>query len=331
MAEDKGVGITLTGFLLNEQTKNENATGDFTLLVSSIQLACKAISTAVRKAGILGMYGLEGTVNVQGEEVKKLDILSHDNFCSALKHSTKASVLVSEEKEDPIILDGEGKYCLVFDPLDGSSNIDCNVSVGSIWGIYKRDDTSSIGSIKDVLKPGTELVSAGYCMYGSSTQIVLTFGKGVHLFTHDPSVGEFLLTTRDVKIPNNPKTIYSTNEGNWQYWHEPVKNFVNRCKMMQPKPYSARYVGSMVSDVHRTLLYGGIFMYPGDTKSPNGKLRLLYEGNPMSMIIEQAGGKATTGTQRVLEVIPKHIHERVPCFLGCNRDVDMLLEEFAKK
>lgn len=308
------------------------ATGDFTILLTSVQLACKAISTAVRKAGILGMYGLEGSVNVQGEEVKKLDILSHDNFVSALKYSTKVSVMVSEEQEDAIILeDCNGKYCLVFDPLDGSSNIDCNVSVGSIFGIYQRASTSGPGKVEDVLQPGTKLVGAGYCMYGSSTQMVLTFGSGVHVFTHDPSVGEFLLTMKDVKIPEKPKTIYSANEGNYQYWYPPVQRFVERCKMMEPKPYSARYVGSMVSDVHRTLLYGGIFMYPDDKKSPKGKLRLLYEANPMSMIIEQAGGKSTTGKQRVLDLQPTSIHERTPIFLGCKRDVDMLLEEFAKE
>mmetsp|Transcript_2283 Transcript_2283/g.7048 ORF Transcript_2283/g.7048 Transcript_2283/m.7048 type:complete len:339 (+) Transcript_2283:152-1168(+) len=322
-------GLTLTGFLLNHQQFVQEATGDFTILMSSIQLACKAISTAVRKAGILGMYGLEGSVNVQGEEVKKLDILSHDNFVSALKYSTKVGVMVSEEVEDVIIVNGSnGKYCAVFDPLDGSSNIDCNVSVGSIFGIYKRD-VDEEPSVKDVLQPGTELVAAGYCMYGSSTQMVLTFGEGVHVFTHDPSVGEFILTNKDVKIPENPKTIYSVNEGNSKYWYPAVSNFVDRVKTAD-KPYSARYVGSMVSDLHRTLLYGGIFLYPADKKSKNGKLRLLYEANPMSMIVEQAGGKSTTGFERVLDIVPDSIHQRTPIFIGCTRDVDMLLEEFDK-
>mmetsp|Transcript_26237 Transcript_26237/g.57275 ORF Transcript_26237/g.57275 Transcript_26237/m.57275 type:complete len:246 (-) Transcript_26237:4709-5446(-) len=238
-------GLTLTGFLLNQQQSQEEATGDFTILLSSIQLACKTISTAVRKAGILGMYGLEGSVNVQGEEVKKLDILSHDNFVQALRYSTKVSVMVSEEVEEPIVLqESKGRYCVVFDPLDGSSNIDCNVSVGSIFGIYKKKD-SSPGTVADVLQKGTELVAAGYCMYGSSTQLVLTFkGSGVHVFTHDPSVGEFLLTQKDVKIPSNGgKTIFSANEGNAKYWYEPVTNFVNRVKFAD-KPYSARYVVS---------------------------------------------------------------------------------------
>lgn len=278
------------------------------------------------------MYGLDGTVNVQGEQVKKLDILSHDNFVNAIRSSTKACVLVSEEVEDPIIIQDpkkRGRYCCVFDPLDGSSNIDCNVSVGSIFGIYKKREASP-GTIEDVLQPGTNLVAAGYTMYGSSTQMVLTFGAGVHIFTHDPAIGEFILTDRNVKIPENPQKIYSVNEGNSIYWHEPVKRFVERVKTTE-KPYSARYVGSMVSDVHRTLLYGGIFMYPNDKKSPKGKLRLLYEANPMSFIMEQAGGKSTTGTGRVLEVQPTSIHERTPIFIGCARDVDMLLEEFAKE
>lgn len=324
-------GITMTGFLLAEQQKASESTGDFTILMSSIQLACKAISTATRKAGILSLTGLQGSTNVHGEDVKKLDILSHDNFVSALKYSTKVSVMVSEEQDEVIVLEkSKGKYCAVFDPLDGSSNIDCNVSVGSIFGIYKRDDIDAEPSIKDVLKPGKELVAAGYCMYGSSTQMVLTFGAGVHVFTHDPSVGEFILSNKDVKIPENPKTIYSVNEGNSKYFHPPVTRFVERVKTME-KPYSARYVGSMVSDVHRTLLYGGIFMYPNDTKSKNGKLRLLYEANPMSFIIEQAGGKSTTGKGRVLDVMPTSIHERCPIFLGCTRDVDMLLEEMAKE
>lgn len=298
--------------------------------MSSIQLACKSISTAVRKAGILGMYGLAGSVNVQGEEVKKLDILSHDNFVSALKYSTKVSVMVSEETDDLIVVEGSsGKYCAVFDPLDGSSNVDANISTGTIFGIYKR--SSEAPSVSDVLQPGTELVAAGYCMYGSATQMVLTFGDGVHVFTHDPSVGEFLLTTKSVKIPDTPKTIYSCNEGNYSLWHAPVQRFVEKVKFAEPKPYTARYVGSMVSDVHRTILYGGIFMYPNDKKTVNGKLRLLYEANPMSMIVEQAGGKSTTGTMRVLDIQPTSIHQRVPIFLGCKRDVDMLLEEFAKE
>lgn len=328
MTEFTSNPITLTRWILANTSKDQ---GDLTILLASIQLACKVISTAVRKAGIAGLYGLEGSVNVQGEEVKKLDMLSHDNFVNAITSSTKGCVLVSEEQPDHIVVDEKlrGKYCVVFDPLDGSSNIDCNVSVGSIFGIYEKLGSGTDCSVADVLQPGKNLAVAGYCMYGSSTQMVLTFGNGVNIFTHDPAVGEFILTHPNVRIPEKPKTIYSVNEGNAVYWHPPVASFVDKVKNKSPKPYSARYVGSMVADVHRTLLYGGIFMYPNDKKSPNGKLRLLYECNPMSFIMEQAGGKATTGEERMLDVVPTSIHERRPIFLGCARDVDLVLAEFA--
>merc|ERR1712226_298426 len=204
-------------------------------------------------------------------------------------------------------------------------NIDCNVSTGTIFGIYKRAGIYKPG-IADVLRPGKDLVAAGYCMYGSSTQLVLTTGNGVNGFTLDPSVGEFILTHPNMRIPAKAKTIYSVNEGNSVYWHEPVCKFVDAIKKASPKPYSLRYVGSMVSDVHRTLLYGGIFMYPADKKSKNGKLRLLYEGNPMAMICEQAGGMASTGYERVLDMVPKEIHQRTGIFLGCKRDVSRIVE-----
>ncbi len=261
-----------------------------------------------------------------GEDVKKLDILSNENFINCLRFSTKASVLVSEEDEDPIVLTNasHAKYAVVFDPLDGSSNIDCNVSVGSIFGIYKRQDASQPVSVQDVLQPGTELVAAGYCMYGSSTQMVLTIAgtdSGVSIFTLDPSIGEFILTTRNVTIPAQPKKIYSVNEGNWKSFPAPVQEYIKQVKTAD-KPYSLRYVGSMVADVHRTLVYGGIFMYPATASSPNGKLRLLYEGNPMSMLIEAAGGKASTGTGRVMDIVPTGIHERCPIFLGTAAEVE---------
>jgi fructose-1,6-bisphosphatase I len=228
----------------------------------------------------------------------------------------------------------KGKYCVVTDPLDGSSNIDCNVSTGTIFGVYEKKVTGP-GHLEDVLRPGTDLKAAGYCMYGSSTQLVLTTGHGVNIFTLDPSIGEFILTDSDVKIPSKPKTIYSLNEGNSVYWYEPVSKFVQWCKESKPSPYSARYVGSMVSDVHRTILYGGIFLYPADTKSPEGKLRLLYEGNPMSMIVEQAGGMSSTGKERILDIVPTKIHQRCPIMLGCKRDMEVVLkmheEYFASK
>jgi fructose-1,6-bisphosphatase I len=319
--------ITLTRFILNSQHKHPDASGDLTLLMVSIQLACKVISSAVRRAGIMGLYGLQGSVNVQGEEVKKLDTLSHDTFVTALSTSGRASVLVSEEAEEAIIC-GNGKYCVVFDPLDGSSNIDVNGSIGSIFAIYKRENHDAAAVVSDVLQPGNRLACAGYCMYGSSTQMVLTWGQGTHIFTLDPSVGEFTLTAESIKIPEKPQTIYSVNEGNAQYWYPAMTKFVNHVKFELAKPYSARYVGSMVADVHRTLIYGGIFCYPADKKSPNGKLRLLYEVNPMSFLIEQAGGTAISvsgdgAVTRALDIVPKSIHERQPVYLGCNRDVQL--------
>jgi len=324
--------ITLTRFILNEQP--DAASGDLTLVMVSIQLACKVIASSVRRAGIMGLYGLQGSVNVQGEEVKKLDTISHENFVEALQTSGRCAVLVSEEEEEAIIV-GDGKYCVVFDPLDGSSNIDVNGSIGSIFGIYARHDPSAPPKVSDVLQPGTKLLCAGYCMYGSSTQMVLTWGTGVHIFTYDPSVGEFVLTAAKAMIPQNSQTIYSVNEGNAVHWAPEITKFVHHVKFELAKPYSARYVGSMVADIHRTLIYGGIFMYPADKKSPNGKLRLLYEVNPMSFLMEQAGGQSVSiGLDnhqiRSLEIEPKSIHERRPVFMGSNRDVE-LLKSFYKK
>jgi len=317
---------TLSRFILQEHNDRE-----LTILMSSIQLACKYIATSVRKAGIAGLYGLDGATNTSGDEVKKLDMLSNDVFINALKHSKELAVMVSEENEEPIIVEESfaGKYTIAFDPLDGSSNIDCNVSTGTIFGIYKKENTGK-GTINDVLLPGSSLVAAGYCMYGSATELVVTWGKGVHRFTLDPTLGEFVLIAQNLKIPDKPKTIYSCNEGNYVLWDEPTKKFVENCKNHSPKPYSARYIGSMVSDVHRTLLYGGIFAYPADSKSKNGKLRLLYEASPMAMIMEQAGGRAITGTERILDIVPTEIHQRVPIFIGCTRDVDMVEKLYAE-
>jgi fructose-1,6-bisphosphatase I len=325
--------ITLTRFILAEQP--DIASGDLTLVMVSIQLACKVIGTCVRRAGIMGLYGMHGSVNVQGEEVKKLDRISHDNFVAALQSSGRCAVLVSEEEDNPIFV-GNGKYCVTFDPLDGSSNIDVNGSIGSIFGIYARENPDAPPSVNDVLQPGTKLVCAGYCMYGSSTQMVLTWGTGVHIFTLDPSVGEFVLTAQNAKMPETCQTIYSINEGNAQYWSPEITKFVHHVKFELSKPYSARYVGSMVADVHRTLIYGGLFMYPADKKSANGKLRLLYEVNPMSFLMEQAGGQSLSigldgHIHRALEVQPKTVHERRPVFMGCNRDVNMIREFYSKK
>ena len=266
---------------------------------------------------------------MQGEDQKKLDVLTNEIMVKALIASGQAALLVSEEEENVIIVSEHGghsgKYCIVFDPLDGSSNIDAGVNIGTIFGIYRVREGSQ-GSLEDVLRPGREMVAAGYCMYGSSANIVLSTGNGVNGFTLDNSVGEFILTHPNIQIPARGK-IYSINEGNSMYYHEPVLKYLDSVKYPKDgsKPYSARYIGSMVADVHRTLLYGGIFCYPADKKSKDGKLRLLYEGFPMAYLAEQAGGVATTGEKRVLDVEPKNIHERVPIFLGSKDDVQDLL------
>eukprot|EP00761_Pharyngomonas_kirbyi_P011678 gb/GECH01011704.1/.p1 GENE.gb/GECH01011704.1/~~gb/GECH01011704.1/.p1 ORF type:complete len:331 (+),score=82.99 gb/GECH01011704.1/:1-993(+) len=322
--------ITLTRHVLAEQRKHKEAQGDLTILLSSIQLACKAISSAVRKAGISNLYGLAGSTNVQGEEVKKLDLLANENFINALSFSEKVCLMASEENEEPVTVSGHlcGKYSCVFDPLDGSSNIDAAVPVGSIFGIYKQVDEKG-QDVKNVLQPGKKLVAAGYSMYGSSTMMVISTGNGVNGFTLDPSIGEFILTHPNIRIPKQGK-IYSCNEGNATSWDEPTQKYI-QVKKNPPdggKPYSLRYVGSMVADVHRTLLYGGIFMYPADKKSPNGKLRLLYECNPMAFLVEQAGGKASTGKQDILSLEPEKVHQRCPCILGSPEDVDEILSYY---
>lgn len=266
---------TLSAFIMTE-TKNL----EMTILMNAMQLACKMISRAVRKAGVANLYGLHGSANASGDDVKKLDVLSNDIMLNALRNSGMCALLVSEEEEAPIIIpaDRRGKYCLAFDPLDGSSNIDCNVSTGTIFSVYERKSTGE-PTVEDILRPGTEMVAAGYCMYGSATDFVVTFGSGVHRFTLDDSVGEFVHFGL-LEFPKKNKTIYSCNEGNFTLWDDAIQKATEQFKS-GPKPYSARYVGSMVSDVHRTILYGGIFYYPADKKSTKGKLRVLYEGFPV--------------------------------------------------
>ncbi|GAA5833174.1 hypothetical protein JCM11251_005167 [Rhodosporidiobolus azoricus] len=319
--------VTLTSHVLSQQQRHPIATGDLTLLLTAIQTTCKFISTNVRRAGLLNLIGAAGTANVQGEDQKKLDILSNDIMINSLRASGKCAVLVSEENEDPIFIDTahRGRYCVVFDPLDGSSNIDAGVNIGTIFGVYKCADDSE-GKLSDVLRPGSELQVAGYCMYGSSANLVISTGQGVNGYTLDNGIGEFILTHPDIRIPSRGK-IYSFNEGNSLFFEEPVVKYLESIKYpANGKPYSARYIGSMVADVHRTLLYGGIFGYPGDKKSKNGKLRLLYEGFPMAFLIEQAGGLATTGSERILDIVPTNVHQRTPVFLGSKEDVEDVLK-----
>lgn len=315
--------MTITRFVLNEQSKYPESRGDFTILLSHIVLGCKFVCTAVNKAGLAKLLGLAGETNVQGEDQKKLDVLSNEVFIKALVSSGRTCILVSEEDEEATFVEPSkrGKYCVVFDPLDGSSNIDCGVSIGTIFGIYMMKDVHE-PTLDDVLQPGKNMLAAGYCMYGSSCTLVLSTGKGVNGFTLDPSLGEFILTHPDIKIPKKGK-IYSVNEGNAKNWDGPTSKYVESCKFPTDgsSPKSLRYIGSMVADVHRTLLYGGIFLYPADKKSPNGKLRVLYEVFPMSFLMEQAGGQAFTGKERALDLVPTKIHERAPIFLGSYDDV----------
>ncbi|KAL0271061.1 UNVERIFIED_CONTAM: hypothetical protein PYX00_008284 [Menopon gallinae] len=315
--------MTLTRFVMAEQKKYKNAIGDLTQLLTCIQTAIKAISTAVRKAGIAKLYGIAGSTNVQGEEVKKLDLLSNELFINMLKASYTTCLLISEENETVIEVEQEkqGKYIVCFDPLDGSSNIDCLVSIGSIFAIYRREGDGK-PTVEDALKPGKNLVAAGYSLYGSATMMVLSCGNGVNGFVLDPAIGEFILTEPNMRIPERGK-IYSINEGYSYLWDDCIRQYISEKKDPQKgTPYGLRYVGSMVADVHRTLKYGGIFMYPATKKAPEGKLRLLYECNPMAFIITQAGGLAINGCSNILDIQPKKIHQRSPIILGSKEDVE---------
>eukprot|EP00020_Sapocribrum_chincoteaguense_P007141 CAMPEP_0170745510 /NCGR_PEP_ID=MMETSP0437-20130122/8331_1 /TAXON_ID=0 /ORGANISM="Sexangularia sp." /LENGTH=345 /DNA_ID=CAMNT_0011084233 /DNA_START=28 /DNA_END=1065 /DNA_ORIENTATION=- len=306
------------------------------LLLDSIQQSCKWISAKVRAAGLFSLQGEAGKENATGDSVKKLDVLSNSAFIQGLTRSHTVAGMVSEEDEQLIdVTDGpgkNGKFLLTFDPLDGSSNIDANVSIGTIFGVYKRDK-ARMGKpvlVEEFMRPGTELVAAGYAMYGSATMLVLTIGSGVDGFTLDPTTGEFVLTHPAITMPEY-RAVYSVNEGNSVHWHDDVKEYVASCKA-GPKPQSLRYVGSMVADVHRTFVCGGgSFMYPADKKSKNGKLRLLYEANPMALITEQAGGKAIAGyNKRILELVPTSIHERTGVYMGSTKNIEDLEKFMAK-
>ncbi|XP_064474614.1 fructose-1,6-bisphosphatase 1-like [Ornithodoros turicata] len=323
--------MTLTRFVLAEQKKVPHATGDLTQLIISLQGAIKAVAAAVRRAGIAQLYGFAGNTNVQGEEQKTLDVLSNDLFINTLKSSYTTCLLVSEENDTEVQVETEkqGKYIVCFDPLDGSSNIDCLGSIGSIFAIFRRT-SSGQPSAKDALQTGRHVVCAGYALYGSATMVVISLGEGVNGFMLDPSIGEFILTDPNMRIKPRGK-IYSVNEGYVSMWDEAIKEYVESKKFPKSgKPYGARYIGSMVADVHRTLKYGGIFMYPATKESPKGKLRLLYECIPMAFIIERAGGKASNGKIPILDVQPESLHCRTPVFLGSSEDVDEVLQLYKK-
>jgi len=327
---------TLARHIYEEERKYPEATGELSDLLHDLSLAAKVISLEVNKAGLVDILGFTGDENVHGEKVKKLDIYAHEMMIKAMDHGGHLCVMASEEEEDIIHIPQEfhiGKYILLFDPLDGSSNIDANVSIGTIFSIYRRvSPGNGPGTMEDCLQQGLHQLAAGYVIYGSSTLFVYTAGNGVHGFTLDPSFGEFILSHPNIKTPKKSK-IYSINEGNYLYWHQGLKKYI---KWLQDedkatsRPYSARYIGSMVADIHRNLLYGGIFMYPADSRNPNGKLRLMYECNPMAFLVEQAGGRASDGKQRILEVQPKSLHQRTPIFIGSEEDV-LLVEKFLRE
>lgn len=323
--------LTLDEFTIQQLRQFPKATGELSNLLRDIGLASKRVNVEVNKAGLVDILGDFGTMNVQGEEVKKLDIFANNQFTGVLQHGISCSGIGSEELDEIVIFDDEisnkSKYVVMFDPLDGSSNIDVNVSIGTIFSVYKR--ISELGkpcNSSDFLQAGSRQVAAGYIIYGSSTMLVYATRRGVNGFTLDPSIGEYCLSHPDIKCPETGK-IYSVNHGNFFQYSLPVRNYINSCQNKNKSnggPYTQRYIGSMVSDVHRNLIKGGIFMYPGTTDKPNGKLRLLYECNPFAFIMEMAGGRATNGEIRILDILPTELHQRTPFFIGSNLMMDEL-------
>lgn len=331
----KGKIVTLERHIIEGERNHPGATGHFSNVLRDLTLAIKIIWREVSKAGLVNIIGHSGTQNVHGEQVKKLDLFADDVIFKAMDHGGHLCVMGSEEHEDILKIPQEypkGRYVLLFDPLDGSSNIDANVSIGTIFSIYRRVTQSGDGTIEDCIQPGYKQLAAGYVVYGSSTMLVYTTGDGVHGFTLDPSIGEFLLSHENIKIPKRGK-IYSVNEGNYKWWDAGMKKYVKYLQEEDKetnRPYTGRYIGSLVADVHRTMLYGGIFCYPGDSRHPNGKLRLMYEGNPIAFLMEQAGGRAIDGRQRILDVVPTKLHQKTPVFVGSEEDVN-ILERFLKE
>ncbi|MFQ5510984.1 MAG: class 1 fructose-bisphosphatase [Candidatus Krumholzibacteriia bacterium] len=326
--------ITIERHILQEQSAFPDASGALTHLLYDIALAGKLIASRTTRAGLADVIGSAGRENVQGEEVQKLDLYAHDTIFRLNDHTGRLAVMASEEEEDILPVPDrypKGNYVLIFDPLDGSSNIDFNVSVGTIFAIYRRKSASGAGTRDDVLQKGSDIVAAGYLVYGSSTMLVYSAGHGVNGFTLDPSIGEFLLSHPAIRLPEKPR-YYSVNQGYEKYWTEGIRRYTRWLQGEEGagSSLSLRYIGSMVADIHRTLLGGGVFYYPADSKDPkkpHGKLRLLYEANPMAFIIEQAGGYGSTGQGPLREVEPADLHQRVPLFLG-NRDLVEKAEAF---
>lgn len=319
-------GTTLERHILDRQRRTPEATGDFTGLFHQIALAAKIIASRVSKAGLADVLGLTGEVNVQGEEVQKLDVFANRTLVHCIEAGGHVCVMGSEEEEHPIHIPPQfpkGKYVLQFDPLDGSGNIDINASIGTIFSIHRRKTPGNgPGTLEDLLQPGRDIVAAGYVIYGSSNMLVYSIGDSVDGFTLDPAIGEFFLSHPNIRIPHRGNT-YSVNEGNYEKWAKPVQRWADAVKRPAEgrSAYGLRYIGAMVADFHRTLLRGGIFAYPGDKKNENGKLRLLYEASPLAFVAEAAGGRASNGTSRILDIEPTKLHQRTPLFIGSKDDV----------
>ena len=322
------VGTTLEEHILLGMRGAPGATGDFASLLNALSLAVRIINARVRAAGLAGVFGYTGETNVHGEQVQKLDEYANEVLCTVIERSGRCAVIASEELAEARMCNPDGNYMVAFDPLDGSSNIDVNVSIGTIFSIFRAPE--GVVSTTSLLRPGRELIAAGYAVYGSSTTIVLSTGQGVHEFTLDPSAGEFFLSRPNLRCPTRGKT-YSINEGNFASWSKGIQRwsqFVKSEDKALGLPMGHRYVGSLVADAHRTLLKGGIFAYPADRKNAEGKLRLLYEAQPMAFLMEQAGGLATDGVRDILDIVPTDPHAKVPLILGSHDDVKVY-KEFA--
>lgn len=322
---------TLDEFTIQQLRDFPHATGELSGLLRDIGLASKRVNVEVNKAGLVDILGDTGSTNIQGEEVKKLDVYANNQLVGVLKHGISCAGIGSEELDDIVVFDDEvstkSKYVCLFDPLDGSTNIDVNVSIGTIFSIYRRvSELGKPATSEDFLQPGNRQVAAGYIIYGSSTMLVYATRRGVNGFTLDPSIGEYSMSHPDIKCPPTGK-MYSVNHGNFFQYDEPVKKYITACQKKDKTtggPYTQRYIGSMVADVHRNLIKGGIFMYPGTKDRPNGKLRLLYECNPFAFIVERAGGVATNGKMSILDIQPTELHQRTPFFIGSKLMMDEL-------
>lgn len=322
---------TLSRHVLQQLQSFSADAQDLSALMNRIALAGKIIARRLSRAGLMeGVLGFTGDINVQGESVKKMDVYANDVFISVFKQSGLVCRLASEEMEKPYYIPENcpvGRYTLLYDPIDGSSNTDINLSLGSIFAIRQQEGTDIDGSASDMLKHGRKQIACGYILYGPSTMLVYSIGKGVHSFTLDPSLGEFILSEENIAIPNHGP-VYSVNEGNFWQWDESIREYIRY--VHRTEGYTARYSGAMVSDIHRILVQGGVFLYPGTVKKPEGKLRLLYESAPLAFLIEQAGGRASTGTQEILDVVPEKLHERTPLIIGSKDDV-ALVESFIQQ